>query len=129
MRLFRSGRRLVVVSRRPSIEARLECGELMRAVDRGIASWSTVSTLGEVIAGTAHGAILARRMSRSSGGRASPSPIIAIAGHLYKAAIEQGRGRPLGWRGLRGCHAVDAARHPERVRLGEFGWQERIREP
>lgn len=75
-------------------QARIECGELMRAVDRGLISWNAVSTLSGVVSGTVPG-------------RAGDDDItifewqgiavadVAVAAHLYRAAVERGRGLPL----------------------------------
>jgi ornithine cyclodeaminase len=75
-------------------QARLECGELMRAVDLGLLAWNMVIPLAEVVSG-----------SRS--GRASDADLtlfesqgigledVALAHHLYRAATELGRGLAL----------------------------------
>lgn len=75
-------------------QARLECGELMRAVDRGLASWSEVTTLGEVIAGTAPGRVSEDDITIFEWQGIAVADV-AIAGRLYREALATGRGLTL----------------------------------
>lgn len=76
-------------------QARLECGELMRAVDRGLTSWSQVSTLGEVIAGQAPGRVSEDDITIFEWQGVAVADV-AIAGRLYREAVAKGRGLALG---------------------------------
>lgn len=75
-------------------QARLECGELMRAADTGLISWDRVIPLADVVAG--------RRRGRNSAdditlfeAQGVAIEDVALAAHLYRAAVAKGRGLPL----------------------------------
>ncbi|CAN5356564.1 alanine dehydrogenase [soil metagenome] len=75
-------------------QARIECGELMRAADRGLISWNEVSTLGEVIAGMAPGRVSEDDIPIFEWQGVAIADV-AIAGDLYRSAVAKGRGLAL----------------------------------
>jgi alanine dehydrogenase len=75
-------------------QARLESGELMRAADQGLLSWTRVHTLADVVAGLVPGRTSDDEITIfESQGIALAD--LAVAAHLYHAAHDLGRGVPL----------------------------------
>lgn len=74
-------------------QARLESGELMRAVERGVTTWSSVTTLAQAVERGV-------RVSESGIGvfewQGVASADLAVAEVLYRRAVEAGRGIALG---------------------------------
>ncbi|WP_162606488.1 ornithine cyclodeaminase family protein [Jiangella asiatica] len=75
-------------------QARLECGELMRAADRGLISWDRVRTLADVVSGVVPGRTAADDITVFEWQGIALADL-AVAHHLYKAAKDKGRGTPL----------------------------------
>jgi ornithine cyclodeaminase/alanine dehydrogenase-like protein (mu-crystallin family) len=91
-------RRANVVATDDVEQAKVESGDLIAAVNDGVLSWDNIVPLGSLVAGT-------------STGRSSPADItifesqgialedVAVAVHVYRRAVEEGRGQRLAFGG------------------------------
>ncbi len=73
-------------------QARLECGEFLRPIERGVLHWEQIGELGEVVTG--------RRAPRNSPGEITlfkslglAVEDVAVAARVYRLALEQNKGR------------------------------------
>jgi alanine dehydrogenase len=75
-------------------QARLECGELMRACEQGLTTWGKVDTLADVVSGRTTGRVPDNEIGiYESQGTAMLD--LAVAAHIYRAAVDKGLGTPL----------------------------------
>jgi alanine dehydrogenase len=75
-------------------QARLECGELMRACELGLTTWGKVDTLADVVAGRTKGRVGEDEIGVfESQGTAMLD--VAVAAHIYRTAVDKGLGNPL----------------------------------
>lgn len=87
-------RRSTLIATDSKEQARIECGELVAAIEQGVTSWDAVQEIGDIVAGKVPGRTSPQDITLfESQGIAAED--VAVAHHVYQEATRRGVGREL----------------------------------